>query len=130
MVRKYPDYGKLITHRYPPRSIIYVRKVDTGEHAILTCQLLVEGTKDTQPLDLVKTSRDGFKYQVVPTTESPVACNTTIAAEPEPECECACVRVCVYVCVCMYACMCVCMHVCMSVYLCVCTCTHFCNNAT
>ena len=64
--KEYTDYHFLIQHRNPPRSIIYVNKRRLGGSCTeLNCQLQVDGIKDIQQIDLIKTNKEDFEHEVI-----------------------------------------------------------------
>ena len=64
--KEYTDYHFLIQHRNPPRSTIYVNKRRLhGSCTELNCQLEVDGIKDIQQIDLIKTDKQDFEHEVI-----------------------------------------------------------------
>ena len=83
--KEYTDYSFLIQHKNPPRSIIHVKKRQlAGECVELNCQLEVNGIKDIQHIDLIKTNSQSFKHEIRnEKTNQP----SVITAKPLPRCK-------------------------------------------
>ena len=83
--KEYADYSSLIQHKNPPRSLIYVNKRQLAGNCVqLNSQLEINGIKDIQQIDLIKTNKQGFKHEIInEKTNQP----SIITAEPLPECE-------------------------------------------
>ena len=83
--REYTDYSFLIQHKNPPRSLIYVKKRQLAGNCMqLNCQLEINGIKDIQQIDLIKTNKQGFNYEMISEkTNQP----SVVTAKPLPECE-------------------------------------------
>ena len=83
--REYTDYSFLIQHKNPPRSLIYVKKRQLAGNCMqLNCQLEINGIKDIQQVDLIKTNKQGFKHEIINKKTNEPSVDT---AKPIPECE-------------------------------------------